>query len=413
MSKADKIVAAAEAESNPPKDGPDKDDKQFTKREHGDTLAVLSVSDRIRTIEDALKFGEIDEALWYVADSECTSYEVAMRPRKYNEAGKRMSDTPTVVTLWRIKIKLKRRVTKIVERGCEALMQRMAEHSPKYPKLGKLAKVGDPHMLEVSLFDVHFGKLAWRLETGADYDLAIAESDYMAAIRDLIAKAASFPIERILMPLGQDYFHVDNKKNETTRGTPQDTDGRYAKIWAAGKWACIQAIELLAQIAPVEAIYVPGNHDDLASFHLCEYVGAHFRHSDRVKADCTPTSRKYVPYGPVVLGFTHGDDEKHADLPAIMLHEARELMASRRTLEIHTGHYHKAKETKHVNTDTHAGGVRVRILPSLSGTDRWHYAHGYVGSMRAAEAYLWSKSTGYVGHFSANVQGDEIAKRTA
>ena len=37
--------------------------------------------------------------------------------------------------------------------------------------------------------------------------------------------------------------------------------------------------------------------------------------------------------------------------------------------------------------------------------DAWHSSRGYVGERRAAECYLWSKTTGYYGHYSSNVVG--------
>jgi hypothetical protein len=371
------------------------DPREFTAKESGDTCSVLSVSDRIRTVEDAFKFGGYDPAIWQVHSSECKAYQCCIK-----NAEKR----PEVVQLWAIKLTLRRRVTRASQVEAETILDRIRRQAPKYPKLGKLPKPSDPHLLEIALFDVHFGKLAWRCETGQDYDLPIAKARYVAAVVDMLGKASSFPIEKILLPIGQDFFHIDNKQNQTTAGTPQDVDGRYPKVWAAGKLAAMEVVEMCAQVAPVEIIYSPGNHDELTSYHLCEYLDARFHDCDRVTVDTEPKSRKYVAYGPVVLGFTHGNEEKQGDLVSIMLHEARELMATRRTLEIHTGHFHKAKETRHVNTDTHAGGVRVRTLPSLSGTDRWHYSKGYVGAMQAAESYLWSKRTGYVGHFSANVE---------
>ena len=370
------------------------DPRGYKATEKGDALEVLSISDRIRTIDDAFKFGGYDAAIWQVHSSECKAYQCCI---------KNSEKRPEVVQLWAIKLTLRRRITRATQIEAETILDRIRQHAPQYPKLGKLPKAKDAHMLELALFDVHFGKLAWRCETGQDFDLPIIKKRYVGAVVEMLGKVTCFPLEKILLPIGQDFFHVDNKRNETTAGTPQDVDGRYPKVWAYGKLAAIEVVEMCAQVAPVEIIYSPGNHDELTSYHLCEYLDAHFRNCDRVTVDTEPKSRKYVPYGPVVLGFTHGNEEKHGDLVSIMLHEARELMATRRTLEIHTGHFHKAKETRHVNTDTHAGGVRVRTLPSLSGTDRWHYSKGYVGAMQAAEAYLWSKRTGYVGHFSANV----------
>jgi hypothetical protein len=372
------------------------DPRTFSTKETADGAEVLSISDRVKTVDDAIRKGEFDTAVWYVHSSECTSWECCLK----NAEGK-----PEVVPLWRIKLSLRRRVTRNEQREAEGLLERIRERAPQYPALGDAPSMDDPHLVELSLMDVHFGKLAWRHETGKDYDLAIARRDYIAAIHDLVRKASAFQIERFLLPIGNDFMHVDTQANTTTKGTPVDADGRYPKIWETAKMACVEAIETLLPIAPVDILWVPGNHDQQASFHLCEVLGAWFRNADRFTyAKCDEfTGRKYYPYGPMVIGFTHGDEEKQSDLPAIMMHEARELMATRRGLEIHLGHFHKAKETRYVNTDTFAGGVRVRVLPSLSGTDKWHHAKGYVGSMRAAEAYLWSKRTGYVGHFSANV----------
>jgi len=84
-----------------------------------------------------------------------------------------------------------------------------------------------------------------------------------------------------------------------------------------------------------------------------------------------------------------------------MASEAPDAWAKSKHREIHVGHFHKRKQTQYLAGDTF-GGVTVRVLPSLSGTDAWHFSKGYVKGLRAAEAYLWSKRGGYTGHLSAN-----------
>ena len=71
--------------------------------------------------------------------------------------------------------------------------------------------------------------------------------------------------------------------------------------------------------------------------------------------------------------------------------------------EFHVGHFHKRNETKYNTTDTHES-LTVRVLPSLCGTDEWHFSKGFIGSdgVRSAEAFLWGKHTGYIGQFSSN-----------
>jgi hypothetical protein len=397
-SKRSEIVAElteAELKAQP-------DPRGYTAKEKGESLEVLSISDRIRTIDDAFRFGGYDAAIWQVHASECTSYECPMKL-----TGKGQDDKPVIVKLWRIKLTLRRKVSKGIEAAATDLIERMRKWSPKAIRkpARAAARKTDPHMLEVSVFDAHFGKLAWKPETGNNYDLEIAERVYLDAVKQLADDAKGFTLERILFPIGQDFFHIDNLESKTTGGTPQDADGRYGKIMVAGTMACVKAIDHLLELAPVKLIWVPGNHDRTSSYHLGMFLWAWYRNNPRVEIDMTrtQTGRRYEQYGPVVIGFAHGDMIRHEKLPAVMMHEAREMMANSRTLEIHLGHLHKSQEMVYRNTDTHAGGIRVRVLPSLSGTDKWHYDQGYVGTARAAEAYLWSKRRGYVAHFSANV----------
>lgn len=375
-------------------------DQQFSVKETEDKAEVsYSCEERIRTMEDAVRFAEVDQTVWFVSGWECGSYEVVMRVRR----GKGIPDLPTRKTLWRVKLVLKRIWPRAYQQASEALFERLAQYSPALTESALVASGDEPHVLVMGLFDAHFGKLAWAPETGDNYDLRIAETVYANAVADLIHKARGFPIGRVVMPIGNDFYHIDNTAYMTTGGTPQDADGRYAKIIATGEMAVIRAIDRLAGIAPVEVTWVPGNHDRLASYHLTRTLAAYYRNTDRVDVNLSPAERKYVRYGTNLIGLTHGNEEKHASLPAIMATERATDWAETTCHEWLLGHLHKSRKTETVSVDTH-DGVTVRILRSLSGTDAWHFRKGYVGSQRAAEALLMGCDSGYSAHFQANVR---------
>lgn len=377
---------------------------------------VLATGEFIKTEADAVRYAEVDTRIWRVKKWGCGAWQVGMKLKTWKEAPsgatRLIQEKPHTTNLWRVWIELERLAPKSLQEATEALIGQMERYSPRYPKLPKPKKLADPHLWEIDLFDVHIGKLAWRAETGQDYDLRIAEGVFRNALHDLIARATGFPAERILIPVGNDFFQVDNLQSATTKGTRVDSDGRYAKIIELGTASLIRGIEALVPIAPVDVLWVPGNHDRLASYHLCRELRAWFRHTGRVNVDVGANPRKYYEYGDNLIGFTHGDREKERSLPAIMLSEAADLLHKGQCREWHLGHQHRTKawETTSVNEED---GVTVRRLASLSATDAWHHESGYVGNRRAAEVFIWGKTPGLSGHFYVDARESPAKKRGA
>jgi len=373
-------------------------------REFGhDSGIIESRSRRIKTLEQALAQAEVDLSVWEVERYVVNDWEVGAKlPNP--ETG---DDELKVEPLRQIKVWLRRIVPTIQERIFAGLTERLAaidhgRHRRTYHP------VRDPHCLEISLFDVHFGKLAWEPETGNDYDLRIAERLYDRGVSDLLMKARGFPIDEIIFVIGQDFFHINNPEFTTTHGTKQDVDGRLAKIFETGALAVMHAIDRCIEQAPVKVLWIPGNHDAETSWFLAKYLEAWYRNAPSVRVDSGPSQRKYHRYGINLIGFTHGDEEPHRDLPSIMAVERREDWGEVRQCEWHVGHLHKRRETRYLAGDTHVG-IGVRILPSLSGIDAWHYRKGYVQTMRIAEAYLWSYTRGYTGHLATTFDEREYS----
>lgn len=355
---------------------------------------VLRPEDRIDSLEAAWERSGLSPDTHYVSKVTVNGYDVTS---KVLEGGEEVLATQQNQ---QIKVEFKTSVppetANVMETMAAKVRPAKAFKAPKKPKR-------DPHMLEISLFDAHFGKMAWRLETGQDYDLKIAEKLYSEAVEDLLTYTSPYSVDKIVFPIGQDFFHIDNEKGVTPRGgNVLDRDGRLAKIIEVGCESVVAAVERCLQVAPVEIMWVPGNHDYVNSLWLIKYMEAYFRNTKHFTSDVGQNDqyspRKALVYGRTLLAYTHGDQEKHTALPSIIMAEHRDKMAEVDHIEIHTGHFHKAKSTDFVSVDTMPGDVRLRVLPSLSGRDAWHAMKGY-GTIQAAEAYLWSRQ-GYAGHFS-------------
>lgn len=257
------------------------------------------------------------------------------------------------------------------------------------------------HAYELNIPDVHFGKLAWKAESGEDYDLSIAEKRYEAAIEDLLSYVDLEKIEEIIFPIGNDMVNIDSRRNETFAGTGQDSDSRFYKIVQVVKRILIKNINSLSQIAPVRVIVVAGNHDPETMFMLGEILDAYYHNNDNVEVDNSPRQRKYYQYGLNGFQYTHGNEEKHSDLGPIFATEEKRLWADTDFRFCKVGHFHKNKKTQFVSVDEFQG-FQVQILPSLSGSDAWHNSKGY-NSLKAAKGFLYHKEKGQVGEFTHNV----------
>ena len=255
---------------------------------------------------------------------------------------------------------------------------------------------GEPCALVVDIFDLHLGKLAWAEEVGEHYDAKIAAQVAEDALGDLLDQAKGYALEQIIVPIGNDFFNADNLVGTTTGGTRQDVDTRFHLMFRRGRALASWMLKTCAAVAPVYVPVVPGNHDRQTSFCLGEVLDATFDADPRVTIDNTARVRKYHLYGRNLLGFTHGDEEKPAELPQLMATEQPDLWAQAMYREFHIGHFHHAKEKAPFLVDDKTG-VTVRWIRSLSGSDRWHSGKGFLGR-RGAEAFVLRRSGGLRAH---------------
>jgi len=361
---------------------------------------VIEVVSEIRTVEDALSYAEIDTAIWEVERSVINKWDMGYVNGDGEAAAK---------GLWQVKVWLKRKAREGLTDALEAIHERAEKHSPCYDGPTDFHSATGDHNLVLSLYDQHFGKLCWHEETGNNYDLELAEGFFERAWKRLMAYAGGFDLERITIPFGNDFMHVDNIMLTTQAGTPQgaDTEGRYAKLVETAFMSLVRMIEACASLAPVSLVLVMGNHDPTVMYHLARELRAWFRCHDAVTVDIAFNTRKYDRYGQTLICYTHGDKTPDSRLVNLMPMEAKQDWAKASYYEIHTGHLHLKRESRVQAVNT-MEGIVLRRIPSLSGVDAWHYNKGYIG-LRAAEAYVYHRELGPVGNFIAMADQELLA----
>ena len=262
-----------------------------------------------------------------------------------------------------------------------------ALHSPRVSVL-KRNPIIDPVAYEISLPDVHYGKLH-------DLNLTQVEDQYMMIVEELVRKAEGLDIEKFILPIGNDGMNSEGMRRTTTKGTPQEENAGWKETFR-GYWQLMTtAIDYLKEKAPVDVIVVSGNHDYERMFYAGDVIAGWYRNDANVTVDNTSGSRKYYEYGQNMIMFTHGDKEKPADMPLIMATEKPEMFARTSHREVHCGHLHKEMVNEY-------RGIKVRFIPSICPNDEWHKQMGYEAK-RTGQAYIWSKFKGLEGYLQANV----------
>lgn len=217
--------------------------------------------------------------------------------------------------------------------------------------------------------DCHVGMHAWRGDAGSNFDLKIAEQNLTELTARLVDLAP--PTERALIVNIGDYFHADNRGNTTTKGTPVDVDGRWAKVLAVGIRIMRRNIErALQKHQHVAVINEIGNHDTHTSIFLSLALAQFYENEPRVTIDCSSEMFHYYRFGKVLIMTHHGHNAKPADLPGIMACDRREDWGETLWRYIFTGHIHHERSREFP-------GANWRSLRATATADAWHYGQGY------------------------------------
>lgn len=378
--------------------------------------------DQPMTIDELVEAHGVDLATWKISKVKIAKWGVTAKLATRSTEGKILSEKLEAAQNYQIAAWLTRREESagdILNDAAERILAsvRNIHRSEKTSASGNGKRSPHPafhsgesdpnRMLEVSIFDLHLGKLCWGDETGfADWDTKIASSAALTAAADLLTFFPNYG--RIWLPLGHDFFNSDGpgengSSGRTTKGTPQDEDTRWARSLNTGVDVALSLIELCKQHAPVDVTIMRGNHDEQRCVFLGRLLKEVYRHDPHVTVDDSLGMIKPYDWGDVFLATHHGQLES---MQKVVTECAIRFPSFGRASwrEIHSGHGHRMRNAGMVIDGIEEQSVRLRMIPSLTSPDSYHSRNLY-HNHPSAECYLWHKTSLYEGHHSHNRRG--------
>ena len=223
-------------------------------------------------------------------------------------------------------------------------------------------------MLEIPLFDMHWG---------------ISFFDhYESVLCDILEVIESRHWDRIVIPVGQDFFHNDSIVNpSTTKGTIVDKVDMTKAVKEGRRFITTLIETALKNANHVRVFYSPGNHDRSISWMFMQVLLE--RYGPEI-VDDSMEYRKVFTYGKNSIMVTHGDSKQATakNLAHIFPISFPEEFAQASIREVHSGHLHHEAEA-----DIY--GVMVRRLSSGGEVDDWSNRQDFVGSHRRFMLFEW------------------------
>lgn len=279
----------------------------------------------------------------------------------------------------------------VADKVCEKMRGHAA--APK-EKVSFVPNNGEAHLLVIDAADIHIGKLSSEYETGESYDNDKAVQMALEGIFSVVESAVVYNIDHIAFIIGNDILHVDNPRNTTTSGTPQDVSSMWYESFNTALDMYIKVLDFLSEIAEVTVVYNPSNHDYTSGFFLCQALKAWFNKYENIRWIDDMKHRKYFRYHNSLIGTTHGDGAKTDDLPILMAVECPEFNeCDFRYFYTHHKHHKVAKDYI---------GVTIESVRSVSSADSWHHRNGYQHAAKSVEGFVHSKTKGQVARITRN-----------
>jgi hypothetical protein len=242
--------------------------------------------------------------------------------------------------------------------------------------------------------DYHLGMLSWREETGADWDVKIAENLIVKWFEQAIAQSPN--AEQAVFAQLSDFLHFDGMDAVTPASKHLlDVDTRFAKVVRSAIRVLRRVIDmLLLKHQKLHIIMADANHDPVSQIWLREWFAVLYENEPRVTVDTSPSPYNAYEFGKVALFFHHGHKRKVANVSEVFAGQFREMFGRTKYAYAHMGHLHSidVKENNLMIVEQHR---------TLAPADAYAARGGWL-SGRDAKVITYHKQYGEVSRITIN-----------
>lgn len=248
---------------------------------------------------------------------------------------------------------------------------------------------------QYTLTDYHLGMMSWAEETGADWDLKIAEDTLVRFFEEGISSSPNAN-ECIFAQIG-DFLHWDGLDAVTPASKHVlDADTRFTKLVRVAIRVIRRVINmLLNKYQIVNVIMAEGNHDPASSVWLRELLSALYDEEPRVIIDTNPDPYYCVVFGKVCLFYHHSHLKRIKNIDSTFVGKFKKEFGASEFVYGHTGHLHHEHkiETNLMTIEQHR---------TMAAKDAYASRGGYL-SGRDSKVITYHKNYGEVGRVTINV----------
>lgn len=242
--------------------------------------------------------------------------------------------------------------------------------------------------------DYHLGALSWREETGADWDINIAEQMIIRWFSQAIVQSPD--ADTAVFAQLSDFLHFDGMDAVTPASKHLlDVDTRFAKVVRSAIRILRTVIDMLLQKhQKVHIIMADANHDPVSQIWLREWFAVFYENEPRITVDTSPNPYNAYEFGKTALFFHHGHKRKISNISEVFVAQFREMFGRTKQAYAHMGHLHHLdiKENQMMIVEQHR---------TLAAPDAYAARGGWL-SGRDAKVITYHREYGEVSRLTIN-----------